>query len=149
MIYNISHICVLKKKIKIDIKKNTHYVNFCRQKIKKIQQYLLQLHKYYNQYNVYLYEKFFLGSSQYIIKVYIQFLLMLKRFIFQQHIFLNYFENQVKNRLLIHHKLYLKLEIWKKLELRIKNRIVQKKILTNQREDSLICSNIYNFLHRI
>ncbi|WP_154060669.1 hypothetical protein [Buchnera aphidicola] len=74
---------------------------------------------------------------------------MLKRFIFQQHIFLNYFENQVKNRLLIHHKLYLKLEIWKKLELRIKNRIVQKKILTNQREDSLICSNIYNFLHRI
>ncbi|WP_154048753.1 hypothetical protein [Buchnera aphidicola] len=73
---------------------------------------------------------------------------MLKKFIFQQHIFLNYFKKKVKNRLFIHHKLYLKLETWKKLELRIKNRIVQKKILTNQREDSLTCSNIYDFLHR-
>ncbi|MGI4816663.1 MAG: hypothetical protein ACRYE7_01600 [Janthinobacterium lividum] len=73
---------------------------------------------------------------------------MLRKFIFQQHIFLSYFKKKVKNRLLIHHKLYLKLETWKKLELRIKNRIVHKKILTNQREDSLICSNIFDFLHR-
>uniref|UniRef100_A0A451DF15 Flagellar FliJ protein n=1 Tax=Buchnera aphidicola (Cinara pseudotsugae) TaxID=2518978 RepID=A0A451DF15_9GAMM len=148
MIYNISNIYMFKKKIKIDINKNIHYVKFYKQKIKQIQQYLLQLHKYYDQYNIYLYEKFFFGSSQYIIKVYIQFLLMLRKFIFQQHIFLSYFKKKVKNRLLIHHKLYLKLETWKKLELRIKNRIVHKKILTNQREDSLICSNIFDFLHR-
>ncbi|WP_172598445.1 hypothetical protein [Buchnera aphidicola] len=61
---------------------------------------------------------------------------------------MNYFKKKVKNRLLIHHKLYLKLETWKKLELRVKNSILHKKKLINQREDSLLCLNIYNFLQQ-
>ncbi len=109
---------------------------------------MLQLQKYYNQYNLFLYKKFFLGGLQYIIQLYIQFLLMLQKFILQQHVCLNYFKKKVKNRLLIHHKLYLKLETWKKLELRVKNSILHKKKLINQREDSLLCLNIYNFLQQ-
>ncbi|WP_154021611.1 hypothetical protein [Buchnera aphidicola] len=73
---------------------------------------------------------------------------MLQKFILQQHVCLNYFKKKVKNRLLIHHKLYLKLETWKKLELRVKNSILHKKKLINQREDSLLCLNIYNFLQQ-
>ncbi|WP_154061398.1 hypothetical protein [Buchnera aphidicola] len=72
---------------------------------------------------------------------------MLQKFIIQQNIWLDYFKKKLKRRLLIQRKLCSSLEQWKKLELRFKNRILNKKILTEQREDNMLCLNNYNNLH--
>ncbi|WP_154028281.1 hypothetical protein [Buchnera aphidicola] len=72
---------------------------------------------------------------------------MLQKFIMQQNVWLDYFKKKLKKRLLVQNKLYSKLEQWKKLELRMKNCILRKNILMDQREDNVVCLNNYNILY--
>ncbi|WP_172598569.1 hypothetical protein [Buchnera aphidicola] len=71
---------------------------------------------------------------------------MLQKLIDQQNIWLNYFKQKLKKRLLIQYKLNSTLEQWKKLELRLKNRIIKEKILIDQRNDNAVCLNFYSIL---
>ncbi|WP_154049124.1 hypothetical protein [Buchnera aphidicola] len=119
--------------------------NYKNKKI-EIKKYLLQLEKYYYQYNLFLYKKFLYGILQYIIQLYINFLLMLQKLMIQQNILINYLQKQIQKRILVHKKLYIKLEQWKKLEKRLKNRKNKQKKIIEQREDNIICLNIYNYL---
>ncbi|VFP83519.1 Flagellar FliJ protein [Buchnera aphidicola (Cinara laricifoliae)] len=147
MILNISRIDIIKKKIEIDIQKNIYHVARYENKKIEIQKYLLKLKQYKKKYIFLLHKIFFYGTQQYIINLYINFISMLQKFIIQQNIWLDYFKKKLKRRLLIQRKLCSSLEQWKKLELRFKNRILNKKILTEQREDNMLCLNNYNNLH--
>ncbi|VFP80969.1 Flagellar FliJ protein [Buchnera aphidicola (Cinara kochiana kochiana)] len=147
MILNVSRIRVIKKKIEIDIKKNIYHITYYKNKQIKVQQYLFQLKKYKNKYNFLLHKNFFNGISPHIIQLFMNFILMLQKFIMQQNVWLDYFKKKLKKRLLVQNKLYSKLEQWKKLELRMKNCILRKNILMDQREDNVVCLNNYNILY--
>ncbi|WP_154029113.1 hypothetical protein [Buchnera aphidicola] len=111
----------------------------------EIKRYLLQLKKYQDQYNLFLYKKFIYGALQYIIKLYIKFLSMLQKLIIQQKTLMGYLRKKIKEKFLIYKKLYSNLEQWKKLEIRLKNYKKKQKRIVEQREDNIICLNIYNY----
>ncbi|VFP78031.1 Flagellar FliJ protein [Buchnera aphidicola (Cinara cuneomaculata)] len=146
MILNMSSINVFKKKIEIDIHKNIFNITRYKNKKTEIQKYLLQLKEYKNKYIFLLSKKFFSGVTQHRIQFYFNFILMLQKLIDQQNIWLNYFKQKLKKRLLIQYKLNSTLEQWKKLELRLKNRIIKEKILIDQRNDNAVCLNFYSIL---
>ncbi|WP_154061032.1 hypothetical protein [Buchnera aphidicola] len=111
----------------------------------EIKRYLLQLKKYQDQYNFFLYKKFIYGTLQYIIKRYIEFLSMLQKLIIQQNTLINYLKKKIKEKFLVYKKLYSNLEQWKKLEMRLKIYKKKRKRIAEQSEDNIICLNIYNY----
>ncbi|WP_075433667.1 hypothetical protein [Buchnera aphidicola] len=110
-----------------------------------IKEHLLQLQKYQEQYNFFLYQRYSSGSEQYFIQLYINFLLMLQRLIMKQKFWINDYQRKIQRKLLIYRQLYRNLQKWKILESRYLKRIEQTRRLTEQREDNIACLNIYNF----
>ncbi|VAX76267.1 Flagellar FliJ protein [Buchnera aphidicola (Cinara strobi)] len=132
------------KKIELDIKKNLTSLNFYKNKKKKIQEYLLKIKRYIKKYIFLLYKKYLYGIKKYIIKVYINFILMLQVAMKKQNFWVTYFKKKIRRKYVIYNRLYSTLEQWKILESRFKYRIKKKRMLTEQREENIMCLNIYN-----
>ncbi|WP_158348917.1 hypothetical protein [Buchnera aphidicola] len=62
----------------------------------------------------------------------------------KQNFWVTYFKKKIRRKYVIYNRLYSTLEQWKILESRFKYRIKKKRMLTEQREENIMCLNIYN-----
>ncbi|WP_041749134.1 hypothetical protein [Buchnera aphidicola] len=70
----------------------------------------------------------------------------MQKIIIKQKYWINYFCDKIQKKNILFKKLFIQLEKWKILELRVKNRIKKENILLEGRQDNILSSNVFCFL---